>query len=53
MGLVFFVAVFPTAILVRAFGKDPLNRKTDRAAASYWIVRNRDSAEHSSMKNQF
>jgi predicted membrane metal-binding protein len=54
MFLIFFVAVLPTAIVVRAMGRDAMARKTDRAAKSYWIVRdNHSDAEPSSMKNQF
>jgi hypothetical protein len=39
MGLVFFLAVTPTALILRMMGKDPLRRKIDRTANSYWIDR--------------
>ena len=32
MGLVFFVTVTPTALVMKMMGKDPLNRKIDRNA---------------------
>lgn len=53
MALVFFLAVTPTALLLRLFGKDPLNRRFDPSAESYWIARDPDSDARSSMKNQF
>lgn len=53
MGLVFFLAVTPTALIMRALGKDPLHRKIDKAAASYWIDRTPPGPEPETMKNQF
>lgn len=53
MALVFFLAVTPTALLLRLFGKDPLNRRFDPAAASYWIPRDPEADAQSSMTNQF
>lgn len=53
MALVFFLAVTPTALLLRLFGKDPLNRRFDPAAPSYWIARDPEADARSSMTNQF
>jgi predicted membrane metal-binding protein len=53
MGLVFYGAVTPTAWAVRAMGKDPLRRKIDRAAASYWILREPPGPTPQSIKHQF
>lgn len=53
MALVFFLAVTPTALLLRLFGKDPLNRRFDPAAASYWIARDPEADARSSMTDQF
>jgi predicted membrane metal-binding protein len=53
MFLVFVVAVLPTALLMRAFGKDPMNRKTNAASASYWVPRDATADRENSMKNQF
>lgn len=36
--LLYFAAVTPTALALRAFGKDPLNRKAP-PAGSYWVKR--------------
>jgi hypothetical protein len=41
---VYFLAVTPTALLVRAFGKDPLGVKT-RGAATYWTPHEPPSKE--------
>ena len=35
LGLVFFLVVTPIGLIMRAIGKDPLNREFDPAAASY------------------
>lgn len=34
--LVFFVAVLPTGLVLRMLGRDPLKRKFERSASSYW-----------------
>ena len=49
MGLVFFTVVTPTALIMRAFGKDLLNLKKNNKK-SYWVER---SPLKSKMKNQF
>ncbi len=53
MGLVFYGAVTPTALIMRALGKDPLRRRFDRDAKSYWIDREPPGPEPDSMKRQF
>lgn len=53
MGLVFFIAVVPTGLLVKLFGKDPMRRKFDNSANSYWIERDKDSLTKESFTNQF
>jgi hypothetical protein len=39
LGLVYFVAITPMAIVRRALGYDPLKMKLDRTAATYWQKR--------------
>lgn len=34
--LVFLIAVTPTGLIMRALGKDPMERKLDPSAATYW-----------------
>ena len=48
--ILYFVTVVPTGLIMRLLGKDLLNRKIDKAAKSYWIIR-KDSI--GSMKNQY
>lgn len=53
MGFVFYLAVVPTALVLKMLGKDPLRRKLDKEAASYWILREPPGPPPDSMKNQF
>jgi hypothetical protein len=53
MGAIFFVAVTPTALIMRAFGKDPLRLERDRASATYWVARDRPAPAPRSMTRQF
>ncbi len=53
MGLLFFTTVTPTALLMRLFGKDPLNRRFDAQAESYWIIREPPGPAPDSLRNQF
>ena len=39
LGFVFYVVVTPIALLLRVLGKDPLERRVDPAASSYWVER--------------
>jgi len=53
MGLVFFIAVVPTGLILRLLGKDPMHRKFNASATSYWIKREPDSLPKESFNNQF
>ncbi len=53
MGAVFFVAVVPTGLVMRALGKDLLRLRRDPSAASYWIVRTPPGPAPDSIKHQF
>ena len=53
MGLIFFVAVTPTGLIMRALGKDMLRLKRDSAASSYWIHRTPPGPPPGSIRNQF
>lgn len=37
MGFLFFGLITPLGLLFRLIGKDPLNRRFDRGATTYWI----------------
>lgn len=53
LGIVFFVAVLPTGILLRLLGKDPLRLRMDPTAESYWIMREPPGPAAESLNNQF
>ncbi|HYB99312.1 MAG TPA: SxtJ family membrane protein [Candidatus Limnocylindrales bacterium] len=37
LGAIYYLLLTPLGLLMRAFGYDPMNRKLDRQAKSYWI----------------
>jgi Saxitoxin biosynthesis operon protein SxtJ len=53
ISLLFFIAVTPTALIMRLLRKDVLSLRFDRNAKSYWISRSRTNNPMGSMKNQF
>ena len=53
LGAVFFLAVVPTGLLMRLFGKDPLSLKLDPACDTYWVDRDPPGPAGDSMRNQF
>lgn len=53
LGVLFFVIVAPTGILIRMFGKHPLHLSMDSEASSYWIVRTPPGPAANSFRNQF
>lgn len=53
LGILFFLVVTPTGLLMRLFGKDPLRLKRDEAAASYWIERDPPGPAADSLKQPF
>jgi len=53
MAVIFFVTVTPTALIMRVFGRDPLRRRFDPVATSYWIERQPPGPAPETMINQF
>jgi hypothetical protein len=53
MGAIFALGVLPTGFVLRLMGKDPMRRKFDAKAETYWIVRNPPGPPPATMKNQF
>jgi hypothetical protein len=53
MGLLFFVVVAPTALILRLLGKDPLRLSLDASTRSYWIDRRPPGPSPQTMSNQF
>jgi hypothetical protein len=50
MGVVFFLVITPTGLVMKAMGKDVLNLKFDKRKKTYWIKRN---IPIGTMKRQF
>ena len=53
MGFLFVFCIVPMGLVMRAFGKDFLNLRIDRDAASYWVKRYPTGIAPDTMKNQF
>jgi hypothetical protein len=52
LAVMFFLVVTPVAVFFRIVGRDPLRRRLDFKASSYWIARSKEDAL-GSMQNQF
>src|SRR5690349_6028563 len=39
LAVMYFVVATPVALLMKLFGSDPMQRKFDKSAKSYWVVR--------------
>jgi hypothetical protein len=53
MGLVFYGAVLPTGLVMRAMGRDLLRLKPQPKAESYWIIRTPPGPAPKTMNDQF
>jgi hypothetical protein len=53
MALVFYGAVLPTGLVMRAMGKDTLSLKIEPDRDSYWILRQTPGPAPETMKDQF
>jgi Saxitoxin biosynthesis operon protein SxtJ len=53
MGAIFFGAVTPMGMLLRALGKDHLRLKRSQQSSTYWIERERPAPAPGSMSKQF
>lgn len=53
LGIVFYLTVLPTGLILRLFGKDPLRLNMDPQADSYWIKREPPGPASESLNNQF
>jgi hypothetical protein len=51
MGVVYFLVLTPTGLVMRALGRRPLRRELDDG--SYWIAKRRDRGGVSDMNRQF
>jgi hypothetical protein len=53
VGVVYFLGIFPMAMLMRAFGKRPLKLERESDAKSYWIPRKPPGPDPKTMSDQF
>lgn len=53
LALLFYVTFTPIGLLMRAFGKDPMRRRRNKSATSYWIPRDPPGPAPETMKQQF
>ncbi len=53
MGLIYFGLVTPLGLLMRLSGKDPMLRRFDSAASTYWIEREPKGPDPATMERQF
>jgi hypothetical protein len=53
LGIIYFLIVTPTGLLMRLFGKDPLRLRIERSAESYWIKRDPAGPNPESLPRQF
>lgn len=53
MLLVYFFAILIIGLLMKAFRKDPLLKKNDPNASSYWIKRKQSIKKYFNLNNQF
>ena len=53
LAVLFYGAITPIGLLARLTGHDPLKRRIDPAAKTYWIERASKDGRQTSMKNQF
>ncbi len=42
LGVFFYLILTPAGLVMRLLGKDPMDRRFDRAARSYWILRTQE-----------
>ena len=52
LGLVYFLMMTPTGMVMRLVGRDPLDRRL-KDRPSYWVERNRQPGPRGSMERQF
>jgi O-antigen/teichoic acid export membrane protein len=51
LGVIFYLLFFPVGLIMRLFGRDPMNRKFDSDATTYRVTRQPRPGSH--MKHQY
>ena len=42
LALLYYLLFTPIGLIIRLFGRDPMQRRLDRSAATYWVPHNQD-----------
>lgn len=50
---VFYLAITPTGLVLRLVGKDPLNRRIDPEATTYWIPKTYDDPSRTRLEKYY
>jgi hypothetical protein len=53
LATMFYLLITPMGILMRVFGRCPIDKKFNAQLNSYWIVRDPPGSDPESMRNQF
>ena len=53
LGVMYYGVITPFGLVMRLAGRDPMRRRFDRQAATYWIPRNPPGPPPDSLKDQF
>jgi len=53
LGLIYYLLFTPVGVIMRVLGKDPLHRKFDKQAKTYWKVRDRTARPKEHYLRQF
>lgn len=53
LGVLFFLVITPTGLILKLLGKDLLRLKWDASASSYWLERDPPGPEPKTMSDQF
>ena len=53
LGLFFYLVITPVGLVMRLFGRDPMHRKFNTSAASYWVKRDETETDRGRYENLF
>jgi predicted membrane metal-binding protein len=53
LGIIFFACIAPLGWIMRLAGKDPMRRRFEPDAETYWVVRQPPGPQPDTLKNQF
>ncbi len=53
LGLIFYIMITPTGIIMKAVGKDILNKKIEPDREDYWIKKEEMNFDKNSYENQY